>query len=244
MISLPENHEQLARFSDRMSSQEINFKVWSGVRLQSFEHAQTDKRVKRYIQQGIMKTPTEVRKVGNVGLALAHLSLWEHLQKEMPDAGIALVFEDDEIIGDDFLPELERVLDAIPRPFDFLNINALRAKGNPVSQYPGLYQMDLLECMVKHQPCRDKNLDNVWLSAYILTKEGVGNLLEQMKQMQPDMSKIVFDHAVSFAAQSSSHIKAFAMEQNTISQHKETDSFRRAYNNDRWKPSSAAIASK
>jgi hypothetical protein len=178
--------------------------------------------------------------VGNIGLALAHLGLWEHLYKTLPTGGLALLFEDDEIIDPDFVLQFGKVLDAVGRPLDIINLNALRASGTSLTDYDGLYRMTVMDCMAKGTPCRDRNTRNVWLSAYVISKEGIGHLLSLITQFQPDISNVVFDHAVSFAAQSSKDLRAFALAANTISRHREADSFRRKFNLNKWSPSSTA----
>jgi hypothetical protein len=57
VISLPANAKQLARFSARMHSQRIPFKVWPGVQIESLEQALDDPRVQRYIRENLISIP-------------------------------------------------------------------------------------------------------------------------------------------------------------------------------------------
>lgn len=67
-ISLPVNGKQLGRFSARMHSQAIPFKVWPGVKIDSLEQALDDPRIQGYIKENLISIPkvsNELRPTGH-----------------------------------------------------------------------------------------------------------------------------------------------------------------------------------
>jgi hypothetical protein len=75
-----------------MHRENIAFKVWPGVRVRSWRNPI----YRKLIDEGLARAAPDSAEFGNAGVAAAHITLWQHLERTLPKNELALVLEDDE----------------------------------------------------------------------------------------------------------------------------------------------------
>lgn len=179
VINLDEDKEKLAEFSKNLNNQNIEFERFPGVRL-------TEENKQFYIEQKLLNPNCKLLKKGWVGLSMAHLSLWKHIYNNCNEKYF-LIFEDDEIIHDNYLNKLNDILNEIKNDFDFLNLNTLRTDGELVNEY--VYK-------IQKKALIGFKLPNIWMSSYIINKKFANTLINIMNPEFADFDFIQFDVAL------------------------------------------------
>jgi len=137
------------------------------------------------VSKGYIK-PSKPNQYGNVGAALARITLWEHLSQNDPDA-ITLIMEDNALFTEESLRGTCASIRAAG-VFDFLNLSVLRPRGTLINAELGLRRVG------KHPVV--EMLPNVWLSSYLVTGHGASKILECFKRKPVDMGSHVIDRVL------------------------------------------------
>ena len=110
---------------------------------------------------------------GYVGVALAHLTLWEKISKIERDIFVN-IFEDDEVIKENYEENIMKELSKINGPFDFFNLSVIRPMG--FEAHPGILKIN------------DKNIGSKELRQpvvlHLLLLTNIGALLTQSGLLQ------------------------------------------------------------
>ncbi len=158
-------------------------------------------------------------KYGNMGAALAHLSLWDKISKFKNDNEKVLIMEDNVLMTSETMQGIE-FLSSLD--FDFLNACVLRPRGNPTN-IPNLLQIQ--QTKVKEL------LPNVWLSSYFITPLGCRKILTAFKKHNFNVSNTIIDRCLVYILHSNSNIKAYVVDNKRYFGHIETkDDTRRKEN--------------
>ena len=161
---------------------------WPGVNLRDLRE-DTDPRYMAVRRAGLIAPPAH-KKLGNVGLALAHITAWQYVAsaQERSDAPRLIMEEDERVRHPEHVREL---LGMSSLAFDIFYMNALRPSGVHRGSDP--------RHVLRVQPFdsldrRSGRLEtNVWMGAYALRPSGAARLLEALRATQPDVSSIVLD---------------------------------------------------
>lgn len=188
VINLPDKDDwKIQRLSSSMKQHnvKIDYKIWNGVIVRDtpeiYEWAISNKLIKR--------SPNP--KYGNIGAALAHITLWNKIAKHTEKKAIFFIMEDNALMTPDTLEGIDIITKL---QFDFLNARVLRPQGN-ITQISNMLKIK--------QKYVSEPIPNVWLSSYFVTPIGCEKLLSQIKKKQFDMSKTIIDRGVSIILHSS-----------------------------------------
>jgi GR25 family glycosyltransferase involved in LPS biosynthesis len=163
-----------------------------------------------------------IRRVGNAGVAIAHLTLWKKISSMEEQGVVYNILEDDELIKDRYVENLQQVLSTLNEPFDFFNLNVLRPCGIPVAP-------EILK--IQHKKLKRK-LPNIWLSNYLITPQGAKKLIDQLFLKHKFNINTDFDRTlVRLLHKRQSSIAAFVLnETNKYSFHYEKTSSKKELN--------------
>ena len=153
VINMDKDVDRLEKFSLNMKNQNLDFQRHVGPLIKS-----------KYIQFNDKSYRVYAR--GYVGVALAHLTLWEKISNINDDI-LVNVFEDDEIIKENYEQNITFEINRLGVSFDFFNLSVIRPMGIEVQ--PGILKIN------------DKNIwfkdPNIWLSNYLITPKGARKIL-------------------------------------------------------------------
>lgn len=162
---------------------------WPGVHVRDLNEQNGDTRYASVRGAGLIARP-RTRKLGNVGLALAHITAWQYVATTRKNHDKpCLIMEEDERVKQ---PEHIRKLLRLPRSkfdFDFFLMNALRPSGLRDRSTP----KHVLRVQPPSEYSGRKLETNVWMGAYALRPAGAARLLDALHEEQPDVSMIVLD---------------------------------------------------
>lgn len=169
-----------------------------------------------HIQQKFIKQPTQKIKYGYLGGAIAHINVWKTIANGKDD--IALVLEDDSVPSKIYLRGLYEVIKNAP-DFHFIHMCVLRPNGIHIKN--GLLK-------VKTKQILDTNkLPNVWMSAYLITKNGAHKLIQLFQKYNFDLNTIEWDRALVFATNKDTTFNRYVVKDQRYFIHDEHDSDRR-----------------
>jgi GR25 family glycosyltransferase involved in LPS biosynthesis len=201
MISLSRDEWKRDRFdkSSQVNGLSFPYKVWPGVLVR-----ESPEIVQWAIEEGYMSsTMSNPNWKGNIGSALAHISVWDFIAKQ-PDNKVFLVLEDNALVTD---LSYKIVQEFIKLKFDFLNISVHRPTGKSTNR-SDLLKMEYINHRNRGALCRRGNKlfhrPNVLLSSYLLRPYGARLLLEYMKKYKFDLSssQCIIDQCVSVSIHS------------------------------------------
>jgi len=185
MVHLERDAWKLARVDQSARANGFQFdwavSTWPGVICR--DHPEV---VAHAVESGYMLDSGGARP-GDVGAALAHITLWEHIAQQVGPDDIVLVMEDNVL----FTPlSLNGTCDAIAavRDFDYLNLRVLRPLGTPFSPDLGIRQITKEHKWSTIQAEQDKagnvwqKMPNLWMSSYLVTGNGAVKLLRCLKR--------------------------------------------------------------
>ena len=208
LISLPRDAWKRERFRESMrrSKQHFEYEEWSGVLLRENPAA-----LRWALSRKLGHVSNPALK-GNIGSALAHLTLWDHIARQ-DDTRNFLVLEDNAIVTSKSVGAVRKLTRL---RYDMIYLVALRPKGKPTAR------SDLLQ--VTHDPRPREPLPNVWLSSYLLRPRGARQLLAYFKTHNFDISTVIVDRAVSRAIQSdpTGRMRVFVVNHSEFFGHVET----------------------
>ena len=206
LISLPKDEWKRERFEKSMvqKNQRFIYKIWEGVILREKPHL-----LNWAIKNKYTKIPKKPNAKGNIGSALAHITLWEEISKH-DDSVSFLVFEDNVLATDKSWDGIKKVQHI---DYDFINMRVLRPNGKK-TQIPDLLKF---ESTIVTEP-----LPNVWLSSYLITPRGARLFLEELKKNQFDLSTDIIDRCVTIFLHSNDNIKAYIFDNDKYFGHIET----------------------
>ena len=214
MINLPQDTWKLERYEKSRKDNHVvlDTSIWKGVVVGDSPH-----KLQWAIDKGYTRNILDKSKHGNIGSALAHLTLWDHIANSgfHDDESVYLIMEDNVL----FTQESRQFLDDIQSPegnmfdglsFDIINLCVLRpmtAKIGTAGCTPHTFPAGNsnkgisyssgsgLECVKKGDV--KEPLPNVWLSSYMVTTKGCRKLLEAVADESPDISTDIIDRVVS-----------------------------------------------
>ena len=178
VINLDEDKEMFLEFSENLSNQNIEFERFLGVKL-------TEENKQFYIKQKLLNPNCKLLRKGWVGLSMAHLSLWKHILSLNCEKKYFLIFEDDEVIHNDYISKLNNILNEIGDDFDFLNLNTLRTDGKLINKH--VYK-------IQKRSLINGKLPNCWASSYIINKEFISKAINIINPEFTNYDFIQFDH--------------------------------------------------
>ena len=158
VINMDRDKARLDKFTKMMAAQDLSFKRHVGPLIESDTAS-------------VLDTTFNVYARGYVGVAMAHLTLWEDIAHRN-DEYYYIIFEDDEIIRENYKNNILHELKKTKERFDFFNLNAMRPLGTEI--YPGILK-------VTHKKY-GKKTPNIWLSNYIITSKGAHKILSYLKK--------------------------------------------------------------
>jgi UDP-sugar transporter A1/2/3 len=221
MIHLSRDEWKLQRIKDSVSEaglqyEELGIELREGVILR--DHPEL---LVWALNEHLMSSPRDPQKLGNLGSALAHLTLWDELSRRN-DSHVLLVLEDNAL----WTRETESaILHFSALDFDFLNFRVIRAEGTPTSE-DGLRRFPNNEFIEPPAPFLwiFDPLPNLWLSSYLITPRGARMLLDEMRMMRSDMSILPIDQVAVMAMYRSSNMRCYAIEHERFFGHVQTGS--------------------
>ncbi len=171
---------------------------WPAVRIDDDK----DGRMLSIVRAGYILTPAVAGfGRGNLGLALAHITAWQHVARKVAacrghsDAPTLIMEEDERVLQ----PPKVRALLRSPRSafdYDLFNMNVLRPKGRMCSMH---VPHDRVRCVEppkrlrQHGAVHTELPHNVWMGAYALRPSGAARLLQLLQLAPPDVSRMVLD---------------------------------------------------
>lgn len=209
------------RRSACMHGFEINWttSVWPGVIVKERPWLLTNA-----IKMGYTKPPG-TDKLGNVGAALAHVTLWEDLSTNYDLDLVWLVMEDNVLFKPESLAGMCITITAAG-DFDVLNLSVLRPMGVKIDDTLGLLR-------VAKEPVKDPGLPNVWLSSYLITGRGAAKMLRCFQRANQNLAEVVIDRVVvQDCLHKDEDIAAFVVDHHRFFGHLETGGDARAQHND------------
>ena len=177
------------------------------------------------MQEGLMIQPSLPNNLGNIGSALAHLTLWDDVSKR-PDNETFLIYEDNALQTQESESAIQYFSNL---EFDYFNFRVLRPRGSQTSE-PGVLRLPNNE-IITEQPrflWFSNPLPNLWLSSYMITPTGAREMLRQFKALQPDLSTTPVDRAAVMALYRSATAKSYIVSHNRYFGHVETGGDTRA----------------
>jgi len=171
VINMDKDVNRLETFSSNMKKQNLNFSRHVGPLIETKHITFNDRTYRVYAR-------------GYVGVALAHLTLWQKISTMNNDLLIN-VFEDDEVIKENYEENINKELNKINYSFDFFNLSVIRPMGLEVQ--PGILKIN------------SKNIGssdpNIWLSNYIITPEGARKILSffsyEVKNINKNFDRVI-----------------------------------------------------
>jgi len=182
--------------------------IWPGVICK--EHPEI---VQRSVESGYIVDPRG-RGLGDVGAALAHITLWEQIAQQVGPNDIVLAMEDNALFTNESLNGTCATIAAMG-DFDYLALTVMRPRGSPFNEDLGI--RDVRKGWVSEP------LPNVWMSSYLVTGAGAAKLLKCLKANPHNFAKNIIDHVVSKQCLSGDEsIRAFVVDHNRFFGHEET----------------------
>lgn len=208
VINMDKDAARLQKFTEQTRRQGLHFERHVGPLVQEREVSFSGKRY-------------SVRAKGYVGVALAHLTLWEKIAGFEDDRLLCNVLEDDEMLRDNYESNIMAEVQKIPGDIDFFNLNVIRPLGSRVAP-------DILR-IGPQGPGRKTH--NIWLSNYIMTPQGaqiiLSLLLKDVKNLNTNFDRTF----VRLLHKHSALIKAYVLEpQDKHSIHDEAESSKKEMN--------------
>ena len=206
LISLPKDNWKRDRFKKSMveNNQYFSYKMWEGIILREKPHLLDWAINKKYTIP-----PKNPDAKGNIGSALAHITLWEEIANH-DDHVSFLVFEDNVLATTKSWEGIKKVENL---NYDFINLRVIRPEGKK-TQIENVLEFE--KKTVK------KPLPNGWLSSYLITPKGARLFLEELKNNQYDLSVDIIDWCVTRFLHSTNTIKAYIIDNDEYFGHVET----------------------
>jgi len=162
MESRPDRWSAMVLSAARAGLRDTRFHRWPGPNLKQMPRAEANALVSDAVNRSWFGKPAQHTNWGNLGLALAHFSLWAALASSLGDEEVVLIFEDDIQFKNTSFQGARDIMRALPR-FDIVNLQANRAFGVPHDKRLGLF------CVHQHH---SDACQNSWLSSYLLSGAG------------------------------------------------------------------------
>jgi GR25 family glycosyltransferase involved in LPS biosynthesis len=206
LISMPSDKWKRDRFNQSMTknNQFFNYNIWDGILL----------REKPYLLDWAIKNkyscvPKQMKAKGNIGSALAHITLWDYIAKQHNNVSF-LVFEDNVLATNKSWKIIEKVKKI---NYDFINLRVLRPRGKKTN-IPNLLEYNKIKIR--------ELFPNVWLSSYLITPRGAKLFLQNLKKYQYDLSINIIDRIVTQFLHTDTNIKAYIIDSDEYFGHIET----------------------
>mmetsp|Transcript_83336 Transcript_83336/g.147594 ORF Transcript_83336/g.147594 Transcript_83336/m.147594 type:complete len:287 (-) Transcript_83336:144-1004(-) len=207
VIHCPQDVDRMDRFQRHMQQADLAFKKFPCIH-------PTLNQIQEAVQEGLLSSNAEhdaVHHSGTLGVGLTHMRLLQEIvNRSLPAANI---FEDDEVVPNNYYSERSKILASLPETAEFVNLNALRAEGDPVDGADGR--------ILKMQPgpCRSP-MYNVWLSNYYVTAAGARKVLKLMSGFDlGSENQDEIDWRLSEAVAGGQPLEGYVVKTNSLSQH-------------------------
>ena len=188
MISLTKDEWKRKRFQKSMddNQQYFDYKQWEGVMVRE------NPEILQWAIDEKLGHFSDMKLKGNIGSALAHLTLWDFISKQ-DDGSDFLILEDNALVTSE---SVSAVMQMLKYEYDMTYLLALRPSGTRTN-VPGLLR-------AKKKYFYGFKLPNIWLSSYLLRPSGARKLLSYFRKRDFDLSTVIIDQAVSKAILSGS----------------------------------------
>ena len=218
MVHLPRDEWKMERFRESLRVENItlhDLRLWPGVIVDDRPDL-----VEWAIASGLMRTPSAPQHRGNLGSALAHITLWQNISRQDSDA-VFHVLEDNVLFT---ASSQETVSEMLTIDVDFLLLNSQRILGS------GTSQRDVLQ--IPHGHWTHRMWVNLLLSSYLITPRGANALLHALRQRRCDLSVTVIDQCESVSIISDDHPWAYVLDREDAFGHIQTSNDSRVKFND------------
>lgn len=209
VINMDKDTDRLLFFKEQMDKQGLSFDRHKGPLI--------DSKVITFAGNNY-----SVHAKGYVGVALAHLTAWKRVAQMDDDNLLCNIFEDDEVLRDNYKENVMAEVNKIKGPIDFFNLNVIRPQGSEV--VPGILKID--------GDISGKKIPNIWLSNYIITPIGARKILALISKEVTNLN-INFDRTfVKLIHKHCKTINSYILkEQDKHSIHDEDESSKKEMNN-------------
>ena len=209
VINMDRDKSRLIRFTKQMKAQDLSFKRHVGPLINT----------NKVLFSG---NTYKVRARGYVGVAMAHLTLWENISEKGEENIYYNILEDDEIIRKNYKENILTEIKKIQGKIDFFNLSVIRPMGNEI--YPGILKIS------------DKKFSgktpNIWLGSYLITSEGARKILYYFNKEMKDLNKNFDRIIVKLLHQHNDEINSYILkDREKYSMHYEVESSKKEINN-------------
>jgi len=164
----------------------------------------------------------KVRARGYIGVALAHLTLWEQIAEKGEDGIYYNILEDDEVIRENYKEKILAEINNIQGKIDFFNLSVIRPMGTEM--YPGILKITNKKFSGK--------TPNIWLGSYIITAGGAQKILYYFSKEIKDLNKNFDRILVRILHKHNNEINSYVLQdREKHSMHYEVESSKKEINN-------------
>ena len=150
---------RLKRFYSKNKLKDIEITLWPAV-------IGTEVDINYYKKEQFLTDDFKINLVGSLGCLLSHATLWKKCAEDQ-NCNIALIFEDDAIIKEDFNMKVEQIKEShLPKDWTILRLSYKGLKGKPIS-----------ETVVKPDSIKKKGV-NAGTWCYLLNTKNVQTLFD------------------------------------------------------------------
>jgi UDP-sugar transporter A1/2/3 len=173
------------------------------------------------LDEGLMAPPSVPGNLGNIGSALAHLTLWRDIALA-PDNETYMIYEDNAL---QTMQSEHAIQYYSSLEFDFFNFRVIRAQGSPTNE-DGVLRMPNNHFIEPppHLLWFFRPMPNLWLSSYMITPRGAREMLAQFRNIRADLSDLPVDQVAVMALYRSPTARAYVVNHDRFFGHLETHS--------------------
>ena len=152
------SENRLKRFFLKNKLQDTKIKLWPAI-------IGTNVDIDFYKKEKFLTSDFKINLIGSLGCLLSHATLWKKCVEDK-NCNIALIFEDDAIIKEDFTEKIKEIKEShLPEDWTILRLS-----------YKGLIGKPISETVIKPDPIKKKGV-NAGTWCYLLNTKNVQTLL-------------------------------------------------------------------
>ena len=149
---------RLKKFFSKNKLKNVNINLWPAI-------IGTQVNIKEYQKKNFLTPNFKLKMAGSLGCLLSHVTLWQKCVNDK-QCNIALIFEDDAIIKNDFNKRIEQIKEShLPEEWTILKLS-----------YKGLIGKPISETIIKPDPIKKRGV-NAGNWCYLLNVKNVNILL-------------------------------------------------------------------
>tara|TARA_Y100001935_G_scaffold194791_1_gene162862 strand:- start:1292 stop:1993 length:702 start_codon:yes stop_codon:yes gene_type:complete len=153
------SENRLKRFYSKNKLKDIEITLWPAI-------IGTEVDINHYKKEKFLTDDFKINLIGSLGCLLSHATLWKNCAEDQ-NCNIALIFEDDAIIKEDFNMQVEQIKESdLPKDWTILRLSYKGLKGKPIS-----------ETVVKPDSIKKKGV-NAGTWCYLLNTKNVQTLFD------------------------------------------------------------------